>query len=318
MPWDTLIKNALVFDGRADRKSPGIVYRAAPWGLAVVDDLNAQHRVLSLQQALGTGPYPRFGALLSGRLSGSLLDVGDAGEAPTGTTLARAAAALGPRTKVEVQPLAGEWRVPRAALTATVAVAAVDAPTEPTEPFGLGFLLQMGSGDDASALGVVVEGQHSALVHAAPRPGDVPGVFEREQRERLERIVESCLRKELDTQEVQALVVQLRRPGDLASSRDALKRALDAAAARVAQSLQQDVQAAQLLAGGVRVQVNFSLEVAQGRTVHLPSGRTCVVPAYAADPTSARLSAYLGVLPSLGLSAAFRSWEATASGFPLN
>jgi hypothetical protein len=107
---------------------------------------------------------------------------------------------------------------------------------------------------------------------------------------------------------------QLRRIASAAMQAAALPRleqgSLDATTDAMSHALQKQVTDAALFPGKVQVSVRASAIKARGTLLRAAEGREVLVPAYASEPQSARMAAYVAGLAAAGVRCSFTAWDA--------
>jgi len=289
-----------VVDGRPSGSGGGFLCRLTHDAIAVLPGREDSRKAAEIQRALRAGPYRGLDVVVHSGVgyvvSQSLLEPGDTEDPqdPTDLMTLRQAAesVLGAPARVRVEPLAG-WQAPPVALDVTVVV----SPTEPLDPAASApvpieekFLLHGGQ------LGVSVRGSRPTVrpLRFAEEPGAPENHFS--------RILSQTLQS------------QLARLPNGAPGQDVL----DATTKATAAELRELLTATDIFAVPVEVRMSVKQLRTPGVTVSLPSGLSCVVPAYASEAAGPRLSAVLGALPSLGVGGVFVPWgRAEVSGVPL-
>lgn len=298
--FDNLVQTIrYVVDGRSEKSSGGFLCRLSHDTIAVLSSREDSGKAVEIQRTLQTGPFAGLDTILTSSVgyavSQSLLDIDTKNnDSNTDIVILRQAAerSIGPNAKIHVQPLA-DWQTPPVVLDVRMSIVA-NAPLDQnsSEPVFIQekFLLHGGQ------LGVTLSGTRPTIrpLHIAEEPGSPERHFSR---------VLS-----------QAIQDQLARLPKGAPSQEVMDGITKATAAE----LRENLTAANLFAVPIEVRMNIKQLRTPGTTVTLPSGMSCLVPAYAYDKTGPRLSALLGVLPSLGVLGVFIPWDqAELSGVPL-
>ena len=290
-----------VVDARPTGVSGGFICRVSHDTIVALVSREDTHKVVDIQRVLRSGPYRGLDtAVHSGGVyvvSQSLLEVteeGSSGSDPTDPFILRQAAeaAFGADAKILVEPLS-HWQTPPVAIDVSVVITArspLDPASSEPVPIDQKFLLHGGQ------LGVSVRGTRPTIrpLRVAEEPGSPENHFS--------RVLSQTLQKQL-----------ARLPNGAAS-----QQVLDGVTQATAAELRETLTSADVFAVPIEVRMNIKQLRTPGTLVTLPSGLSCVVPVYATDSSSPRLSAVLGVLPSLGVGVIFVPWtRAEVSGVPL-
>lgn len=280
----------------------GFICRIAPDAVAVLDGVHDSSRAEEVQRLLRTGPYEHIREILPSStpftVSASLLEGYSshlASSSSTDFSLLRQAleSVFSTGVKVTVEPLV-LWQTPPVAVDVSVVVTAL-SPLDPgsEEPVHFSEKILLHGGQ----LGVALRGSRPTV--RPMRVGEEPGSTEKHFQRLLNKTVQEWFSK-----------LPLGAPS---------QEALNVATQKAGADLRETLSAAGLFAVPVQVKISAKQLRTQGERVALPSGLECTMPRYStADPPSARLSALLGAMPSLGVGASFVNWKkAEASGVPL-
>lgn len=297
---------SIVVDARRHHASAeggtGLLCRGASTVLVVLDGVMDLPSLNAFCRNLGTGPYGKHGEVATLETGGTfavssgILDV-DSSPGPTVAKVRKAASSAftDHQVTVEVQPLS-EWKSSPLTIVAKIKV----LPSSSTTMNSAITPLEAHMSLHAGRLDLKVTGGISLDGIRLPKPGETPRAVEKQ----VERIIESETKKVISG-----------GPSDGWNN----QHELDAISSKLADAIRGQVAAAEVYTSEPKVVMELRQErTPAGRETRMPSGTPAIIPAYAVSAMAPRLAVVLGVLPSLGSTVRFFSWQtAEHNGIPL-